>query len=236
MIWDIPRMWKDGECWIIGGGPSMPYQFGVPENVIQAVYNKEQSVSAFSPHLSPIHGKHVIGVNIAYKIGRWIDIVFYGDGGFYWKNKNELRTFPNLKVTCNPNTNPRRPGVINVKYVLMDKTHPMGITTKRNMVSWNMNSGAAAINFAYHLGVKRIYLLGFDMKLSGDALHQHWHAEYIAKTNNALSPRRLPFKRHLSGFTPIANDARKLGLEIINVNPDSAIVQFPRVKLEDVLR
>ena len=35
--WFVPRMWNDGECWILGGGSSLPRQFGVPESVIEKV-------------------------------------------------------------------------------------------------------------------------------------------------------------------------------------------------------
>jgi hypothetical protein len=33
----------------------------------------------------------------------------------------------------------------------------------------------------------------------------------------------------------IAKDAKKMGVEIINVNPDSAITVFPKLELKDIL-
>jgi len=232
--WIAPRMWEGGECWIIGGGPSMPLQFGVPEDVIQGVYNKELPMSAYSPFLSPIHGKHVIGVNAAFLLGNWIDVVFFGDGGFYFGNKETLDACPKLKVSCNPNMR-NKANVFDVKYMDRNGNHPMGMSKVPGYVSWNLNSGAAAINLAYHFGAKKIYLLGFDMQL-GPAGNQHWHHHYVKgsfiKKND---PKALPFHRHLPGFTMLANDAKKAEIEIINISPDSAITAFPRVSLKEVI-
>ena len=227
-------MWEGGECWIIGGGPSMPLEFGVTENVIEGVLNEELPLSAYSPFLSPIHDKHVIGVNTAFYLGEWIDAVFFGDGGFYLNNKPELDAFPKLKVSCNPNL-VKKDDVRDVKYTPRDNKHPRGISDTHPRISWNLNSGGAAINLAYHFGVKRVYLLGFDMDVSKDGV-QHWHRHYPKNKDRApRDPKKLPFKRHLPCFPGIARDAKRLGLDIINVNPNSRIEAFKRVKLSDVL-
>lgn len=227
-------MWEGGECWIIGGGPSVPLEFGVPEDVISAVLSGEQPLSSYSPYLSPIHDRHVIGINAAFLLGDWIDFVFFGDAGFYFANKEAMDAFSKVKVSCNANI-PNRPNIIDVKYLSKDRNHPRGISTSRYRVCWNLNSGGAAISLAYWLGVKRIYLLGFDMTL-GNGDTQHWHRHYSkSRTPKPRDPKSLPFGRHLLTFPMVANDARRLGLEIINVSPNSAIEVFKRVKLSDVL-
>ena len=99
MAWKVPRMWEGGECWIIGGGPSIPYEFGVPEKLTKAVQAGEASISEYSPYLSPIHDKHVIGINAAYLLGTWIDLIFFGDPGFYRANRRALCQYPKPKVT-----------------------------------------------------------------------------------------------------------------------------------------
>jgi hypothetical protein len=223
-------MWEGGECWIIGGGPSIPREFGVPESVIDQVVKRQAPINTYSPYLSPIHGRHVIGVNAAFYIGTWIDIVFFGDYGFYSKNVKQLLEFPNLRVTCATKGRDKMAGV---KFVARDGKQRFGISNKPNHVSWNINSGASAIGLAYHLGVKRIYLLGFDMKLGNDNI-QHWHDHYKRGVRN-LHPSKLPFHRHLEGFPKIVSDAKRLGLEIVNVCPDSAIEGFPKVRLKDVI-
>jgi len=99
-FWTVPPIWEGGEVWIIGGGPSIPVQFGVPDSVINDVARGRKHLSAMSPYLSPLHHRHVIAVNSAFKLGRWIAVLFFGDLGWYRKNKDEVTRFPNLKITC----------------------------------------------------------------------------------------------------------------------------------------
>jgi len=233
MTWAVPKMWDGGECWIIGGGPSMPKQFGVPDDVIQAVFSKDLPPSAYSPYLSPIHSKHIIGVNAAYLIGDWIDIVFFGDRGWFLRNRLELAKFPGIKISCNPKlsklTSER------IKCVVKDGKQPRGINSHPDKVSWNNNSGAAAISVAANMGVKRIILLGFDMTLD-DNDRQHWHGLYGTANRRTRDPKRLPFNRHLRGFPQIAKDAKRRNIEILNACPNSEIKQFKKVTVEEILR
>jgi len=91
--------------------------------------------------MEALYDKHVIGINVSYQIGDWIDMVFFGDGGFFLKYQKSLAEFPALKVSCSPKTN----DVKWVKYLFRDKKHPRGITSNPKAVSWNGNSGASAL-------------------------------------------------------------------------------------------
>jgi hypothetical protein len=46
---------------------------------------------------------------------------------------------------------------------------------------------------------------------------------------------QLPFPKHLVGFPAIKEDADKLGVQIFNVCPDSAIKEFPKLTLKEAL-
>jgi hypothetical protein len=233
MKWEIPNMWEDGECWIIGGGSSVPRMFGVPEDIIQDVYKKRRTLEAYSPYLSALHDKHVIGVNTAYQYGNWVDITVFGDINFYLEHTMKLLDFKNLKVSCHPRVRKGHPGVYHIKYIAQDSQKTKGLTTRKGYTAWNKHTGAVAINLAYHLGVKRVYLLGFDMQLDTNG-KAHSHAEYHQE-GLPIHKNRLPYDSHLSHYPYIARDAESMGLEIINVNDNTAITQFPVVKLEDVL-
>jgi hypothetical protein len=231
-MWKVPKIWEGGECWILGGGPSLPYQFEVPENIIQQVCAGELTPDAYSPYLSVLHDKHVIAVNMSYLIGTWIDMVFFGDGGYYLKNRVTLLNYPKLKVSCAPKIkNFPNDGV---KFIARDQRKPSGISSRNGYVSWNKNSGAAAINLAVHFGVKRIYLLGFDMDvLDGN---QHWHNLYGKnKSRKNGKPHKLPFTRHKKGFSTIKKDADNLGVEIINCSPSSTIQEFKKMSVKEIL-
>lgn len=230
MSWLVPRMWEGGDVWIIGGGPSVPRQFGIPDEIIQKVVSGVLPPSIYSSYMSKLHNKHVIGINVAYLIGNWIDVVFFGDGGFFLQHQQELAKFPGLRVSCNPKTN----GLNWVKYLEQDGGHVKGISSNPRMVSWNHNSGAAAISLAAHTGAKKIILLGFDMKLNLTN-NQHWHDIYKRGVIEGKRKKGLPFDRHLRGFVEIAKDAQRMGISIINACPDSAITQFPRLSVNELL-
>jgi len=231
MIWNVPKIWEDGDVWILGGGPSIPKLFNVPDKVIKDVVSRKFSPNTYSQYMQSIHNKHVIGVNVAYLLGDWIDMVFFGDSAFFLKHMDGLAEFKGLKVSCASNVASHDW----VKYTPKDGKHNKGITKQPHLVSWNGNSGAAAISVAVHTGAKRVILLGFDMSL-GDIKNQHWHDVYErgpAVTEKRL--KKLPFNRHLRGFAGIKRDADTMGVEILNCSPNSTIKEFRKVTLEELL-
>jgi len=232
MAWRVPPMWKDGRCWIIGGGPSVPRQFEVPENIIQKVLVHELPPSSYSDYMSPIHREHVIGVNNVYKIGTWIDVLFFGDCSWYLLHRRNLAKWPGLKTTCcNRFKKKKSEESEGIKYLQKDHDHRKGISLNQTKVSWNNNSGAAAISLAAHLGVRQILLLGFDMSLDKNKV-SHWHGSHGKPYEKKRNP---PFQRHLIGFPAIAKDAKTRGIEILNLSPKSAIKDLKKANLSDIL-
>lgn len=228
-------MWEGGEAWIIGGGPSIPRQFGVPETVITSVLNGDEPLSVFSPYFSPIHNKHVIGVNMAYKLGSWVDMMFFGDLGFFLKNRFALAEYSGVKISCHHAVNGYEYTSDKIKYLPKHRDKVGGISDRPDRVCWNGNSGAAAVSVAVQAGAKRIILLGFDMKR--DEAKTHWHREYYPPETKkgAPSPLTAPYHRWATGFENIARDAQKMGIEILNANPDSAIPHFKKVTVKELL-
>lgn len=230
MPWQIPSgLWKGGDVWILGGGSSITKQFEIPDSVVEDVKNGKLPLSAYSPYMKAIHKKHVIGINVAYKIGSWIDIVAFCDKKFFQEHEKKLKEFKGVKagitVSCKD--------VDWVKYVRRDHRR-LGISDEPSMVSWNLNTGSAAIDLAVKLGAKRIFLLGFDMKRLEDKTH--WHKEY-GKGKPRRSPiNHPPFAKHLQGFPAIAEDIKKYGVSIYNVSPESAIKEFPKITLKQALK
>lgn len=230
MKWKVPKIWEGATCFIVGGGSSLPKQFGVPEEVIGNVISRRERPSAYSKYLKPLHNKHVIGVNNAYQIGSWIDALFFGDCSWYLVHKNSLSKWPGLKVTCCPRFESRsKKESESIKFLKKDSRR-WGLSNNPSTVCWNSNSGAAAISLAVHFGAKRIVLLGFDMNMEG--VTSHWHGSHGHPGDKVKKP---PFKRHLRGFPAIAEEAKQKGVEILNANLNSTIDVFQKVTLEDVL-
>jgi hypothetical protein len=231
MGWRVPNIWEGSDVYILGGGPSLTKQFDIPDSVVESVVNKTSSPNVYSPYMSKLHDKNVIGINIAYMIGNWINMVFFGDIGFFLRNEGGLAEFPGLKITCHD-----RVRVNWVKYLPADSSKRIGLSENPGTVCWNYNSGAAAISLAAHLGAKRIILLGFDMKESATGIN-HWHDQYnrIGAVNSKGRPIITPYETHMKGFPWIRKDALRRGIEIINCCPDSAIESFPKCNLKEIL-
>jgi len=242
--WKVPQMWAGGRCWIIGGGPSILEQFNVPEEVAEQIKNRKVPMSTLSPYMQEIHKEHVIGINNAYQIGDWIDIVFFSDASWYAAHRLELAKYSALKVSCSPrfqgtNTKDHYSGV---KFLRKDSTRKLGIHENPKYISWNYNSGAGAISLAHHLGVKQIVLLGFDMQ-NDSTDTSHWHGYHVEKADRRArdrkkrtkKPPRQAYNRHLRGWPTIAKHAKKLGIEVLNASPRSAIKSLPKTTVKDVL-
>ncbi len=228
--WKPPKMWEDGECWIIGGGASLARQFEIPDDTINKVESSQEPLTIYSDYMKPLHDKHVIGVNLSFMLGPWVSMLYFCDTTFYRVYRKDILNFHNLKVTCVQHIDPNlKASLLNLKR--MKRDNRPGLSKKRDTICWNYNSGAAAIDFAVKVGVKRIMLLGFDMQLAEDG-RSHWHEGFQNYTKPTVNKT---FQRFLKVFPSIQRDAKKRGVEILNVNLDSAIPDFKKVSLKDVL-
>lgn len=226
MIWEVPKIWNGGTCWIVGGGASLTDQFHIPKEIVEKVQAGELPVSAYSPYMEMLHDKHVIGVNGAFLLGDWVDVCFFGDKTWYFTNAKDLNNYKGLLVGCPEFLQVPGWQKLGIKYLQKDSGKNYGISTDPLKVCWNNNSGSAAISLAYNTGCKRIVLLGFDMSLDVQG-KGHWHNLYEGKTN-------MPFTKHLTGFEQIAIDAKRLGVEIINASPNSKIEYFEKMNVDDI--
>lgn len=211
-IWKLPPLWKGRTAYILGGGPSllgMDYCLGLK---------------------GLLKDRRVIGVNNAFKFGSWVDICWFGDTGWFRWNFKELAKYPGLKVTCHPGFLTERE-LFGHGVLVVGRGKSNGIETKKGYIAWNRSSGACAINFAYHLGVRRIILLGFDMH--SDGASHNWHKEHKGRSVSNL--KFNPYKRFLKPFNDIKEEAKALGLEILNATVGSALTAFPVVNIRDVV-
>jgi len=90
-------------------------------------------------------------------------------------------------------------------------------------IGHGLNSGYAALNLAYVLGFKEIYLLGFDMKGSGG--RQAWFHEGYAKpyvtSDSVYSKMIYQFEKYA------APRLAEMGIKVWNCSPDSNLMCFP---------
>ncbi len=210
-LWEVPRLWPDGECIILGGGPSL-------EEV----------------DLSLLEGKRVIAVNNAYELGAW-DAMLFGDcswpgltGVDKRPHKDMLLQWAGLKVHCCQGGE-KLPGVKTMPRANPPKGSSGSICRNPRKLAWNLSSGACAINLAVHFGVKRIVLLGFDMQ-AVESKH-NWHMDHPHSDRAKFDP----YERFRKPFPDIARDLTELGVKCLNATPGSALTLFPVVSLEEVV-
>lgn len=219
----IKPIWNKETVYIIGGGASLPKEFGVPQDVIDKVHAKELTPAAYSPYMRSLYRKKVIGINAAYTLGKWIDILFFCDSKFWKSHRDGLTAHPATIYTVNSKF--EYTPVQGINHIHRDRKCRFGLTKDTSMVSWNNSSGGCAISLAAHLGAKKIILLGFDMNDNGGS---HFHKEYDWLTAPA------PFHKFMRPFTQIRKDADSRGIEIINASMESSLNCFPKIAVADL--
>lgn len=181
------------------------------------------SLSGFN--FDRLRGSNVIGCNSAWRLGESIcPIVFFGDQKWWEKWGEEiLNSYTGKLVSYHPWTvASRHPQIYG-----LSKSNS---TIKPGHIGWFQNSGASAIHLACMLGAKRIYLLGFDMQL-GPKGQNNYH------TDSVFPAREEVYAKFKAGFERLAERLpdHYPDAEIYNLNPDSALEVFPKVRLEAIL-
>ena len=196
-LWVVPRLWPGADCYILGGGPSL------------ALVDLEK-----------LRGQRTIAVNQAYKVAPWADALFYGDAEWSRYNWDGLCTFAGLKVTT-VREDLGKPAIHVVERIMGTP----GICLAAHRLAWNLSSGACAMNLAYHFGVRRIILLGFDMhRERGD----NWHKDYDSQPYHAR-PTAQSYRKYLTAFPHIAADLARMKVDVVNATPGSKITAWPTV-------
>ena len=200
--WTIPKLWS-GDCFIIGGGTSL----------------KEFPFDR-------LKDKRVIGCNAAYTLGAIVcDFVCFGDYGWFLLHKEKLASYKSIIITNAPFSEKETRNT-NVRVCRREDGY---VRDKRDELGWFMNTGSTAIELAAKMGAKRIYLLGFDMKLTNG--ENNWYENIKDK------PKKEVFPKFLRWFPRFKNQFEKLfpDVEVINANLDSGLDIYPKIDWKELL-
>jgi hypothetical protein len=202
----------DDPVFIIGGGPSISDML-----------------------LAPLRGLPMIAVNQAYKLFPEALMHFGADKRWWARERKEfLNTFKGkYVVACIDGGEPIEcfpVGTVIYLHSYADKksgyVRDGGLELEPTHLRGN-NSGAFAINVAYHCGARLVVLLGFDMH--DHKGRGHW---YVIPNDT----HRAPYERfYIPAMNDMAKDARKAGLRIVNATPRSALTCFETGHFEDFL-
>lgn len=106
--------------------------------------------------------------------------------------------------------------------------HNAGLSLRKELIHFNANSGAQAVNLAVLWGARRLILVGFDMGLQGGK--RHWFGDHPGTLNKATDYRDL-----IAKFERIAKDLKGLGVEVWNTSMESALPWFAKKPLDELL-
>jgi hypothetical protein len=166
-----------------------------------------------------------IGVNCAYLKAPWLDALVGVDLQFWKKYHADIKA--------------RAPGIETVTQCASSHKQ-FGLTTRirgsardglgTQECHTGSNGGHAALNIAFLWGAKRIILLGYDMKLGPNG-EKHFHADHPTPCIQTQL-----FEQWIRRFESTARDLKKLGVEVLNCTPGSALPWFDRCSIEEALK
>jgi hypothetical protein len=176
--------------------------------------------------LSPLKGRRVIAVKSSHLTWPTADVLFFADSRWWRDPKLKPRTFEGLIVSTATSIADK---ASRARIRMMLKRNPVALAEERHAVALERTSTTGAINLAVHFGAARIVLLGVDGKIAPDGT-RHCHG---VKWPYPLV--ETCFDDQAREYAAIAPSAERLGVEIVNANPDSAISVWPRKPFQDCL-
>lgn len=168
--------------------------------------------------------KKVIAINKSFKYVPWATAIYWTDARFYTWYKKEID-----ELTCHKYTISHG-APYNEKVNVIKKGKRHGLEKDPRLIAHGDNSGYAAINLAYHMGAKKIILLGYDMGMSGTK--SHFHDGYPVKPTR----KEIYMQRFIVSFPHIANDLKAEGIKIYNTSKVSPLECFPKITIEESLK
>lgn len=210
--WTVPAWWWKQTVFLVAGGPSLE---GFDGTILDEYAH--------------------ITINDSYQLCPNAQITYFCDPKWYhWhEDKPEWQNHPGLKVRLEAHVG--APDIPDSIKVLRNDTKAEhsgetgGLCLEPDGLRTGSNSGYQCINLAFHLGAKRIVLLGFDMKAGKDG-KMHWFGDHPTKTKPNI------FKDNfLKHFPTLVQPLAEEGVEVINCTPGSAIDCFPKRDLNELL-
>lgn len=173
------------------------------------------------------YGSVLLAVNSSIKkprqFGLESDALFFTDESWFWDNESLVREFKGLKFTTSRRAKEDYLDLMRIDNRTMDE-----FEVGSGRLKDGRSSGHRAVSLSVMLGAKIVILLGYDMRvIEGKS---HFHNEY----SNTESE-----KEYAQGFVPSFDKwyekALKVGCQILNATPNSAVKEFPMINLEWIL-
>jgi len=188
----------------------------------------------------------VFTINNVYQRVPWTDVHISCDAPWwrwYGERSKELLALPCPKYTWYPELADR----FNIDYI--KGINKPGLSTDPSVVHINHGSSPMCVNLALHYGIKRLLLIGHDMKYAADynpkkrdhgSTPRNYSDEYPGTVQHWPSVKVGLYKPGVNDglietYNNMVPQLKKLGMEVINCTPDSALTTFPMSTLEEEL-
>ena len=201
---------KDKSLFIVGGGPSL--------NNFDWTLLEDKNVLVLNRGLEKLPNALAL---------LWNDVKFHKD------NEERIKNFPGIKITTTRYMKPGSSHPCDCDIVWVKGRNYLSdfrgtIEESPYLINQGSNTGYSALNVAYHLGAKTIYLLGYDMKIDKDKTN--WHNGY--PNQSSLTPKMM--KTFLMVFQGSNELYKEKDIKIYNVNNNSELTEFETKSLEEV--
>lgn len=160
-------------------------------------------------------------------------IIWWADDRFWEENRDEILAHKaRYKVTAYSDL---------VRFHYPGEVYAYKFTRQRGLddSQWGIcsgnNSGYACINLATKLGARRIVLLGYDFKYSGEG-HSHWHDGYYLPDGSRRNHREETLTRKmLPNFDSLVDPLIKKRVQVYNASMDSNLTIWPKITIDEAL-
>ena len=160
---------------------------------------------------------------------RWVrgvakktDLLYFNDNSWNERFPELVETWPGVSVTSNRHVKARVGD-------LVERLDIFALTEFMSRMSdyVQASSGHTAACLAAHMGAKVIVLIGFEAGVVNG--RTHGHNDYAQMETNSYENRFVP------GWKGLRTRFEELGIKVINSTPNSKILDFPFMPLEEVL-
>lgn len=225
----VERAWEGATVVCIAGGPSLTHA------QLQIIADARAAGRC-----------KAIAINDAYLVAPWADICYFADARWWeWHTKGIAKAWPwvrfseqevrqafaafaGQKVTIgDTGMMVADADVFMLHNQSSEVCSELGLSETPNALRTGSNSGYQAVNLALLAGAKRVALVAYDMRYAGRKTHSH-DGHPIKQPEGSY----LQFARNFASMVP---QLGKLGVEVLNCTPDSAIDAFKREALARVL-
>lgn len=182
--------------------------------------------------LSALRGRRVLAIKRGFKWAPWCEAVFSTHARKFYQDPETIAFRAAHPEKTYYAMRSEREGGGTDGVITLEQLQEFGLCKDPRGIGFGKNSGHGGINLAYHMLPEpkagcAIVLIGYDMRHVGGRSH--------ADRAQATAPIWQYRNIFVPAFNDIARDLEAEGVACVNATPDSALPQFRRVRLEDVL-